>query len=161
MRRTDGLLGLAFPAVQAVQSIRIRLLRGVTLGVRGLVVDEAGAVLLVRHSYVPGWHLPGGAVEPGEAAAVSLARELREEAGVDMVGEPRLLGLFFNERMRRRDHVALFHVPAFERPAPFRPGLEIREARFFPREDLPATTSDATRRRLAEHFDGAPVSPHW
>jgi 8-oxo-dGTP pyrophosphatase MutT (NUDIX family) len=137
------------------------VLRGVTLGVRGLVTNEDGRVLLVRHSYVPGWYLPGGGVEPGETALESLARELDEEAGIAIAGETRLVGLYFNVEARRRDHVALFHVPEFRRLRPFAPNAEIREAEFFHADDLPHDTTDATRRRIREVIDGAESGPHW
>src|SRR6185295_15388870 len=59
--------------------------RPVTLGVRALVHDRAAdTVLLIRHTYVPGWQLPGGGVEAGEAAAEALARELLEECEVTL-----------------------------------------------------------------------------
>jgi 8-oxo-dGTP pyrophosphatase MutT (NUDIX family) len=150
------------PGVFWVQSVHSRLTKGVTLGVRGLVLSpDGGEVLLVRHSYVAGWYLPGGAVEPGETAYDSLVRELDEEAGIVPDGAPSLVGLFFNERHRRRDHVALFLVPAWRHLRPFVPTGEIRESRFFPARDLPADATDATRRRIEEHLCGAERSPYW
>jgi 8-oxo-dGTP pyrophosphatase MutT (NUDIX family) len=122
---------------------------------------EGDEVLLVRHSYVAGWYLPGGAVEAGETALDSLARELDEEAGIVPNGDAPLLGLYFNERHRRRDHVALYHVRTWRRIRPFVPTGEILESRFFPVADLPPDATDATRRRLDEHLGGRPPSPLW
>ena len=74
------------------------LAKPMTLGVRGVVIDENDRVLLVRHSYISGWHFPGGGVEARETVADALARELEEEARVALRGEPVLHGLFFNVR---------------------------------------------------------------
>lgn len=156
----DRLLAILKPAVLQTQSIVLRVTRGITFGVRGLVSDGAN-VLLVKHSYVPGWYLPGGAVEPGETALRSLMRELDEEAAVEVVGETRLFGLYFNERMARRDHVAVYHVPAWRSLRPFVPSREIVDARTFPLDALPADATDATRARVAELLGRAPISSHW
>src|SRR4051794_1810689 len=75
-----------------------RFARGMTLGVRGVVIDGARRILLVQHSYVRGWHLPGGGVEPGETMREALARELTEEANIHLTGTPSLHGIFFNRR---------------------------------------------------------------
>jgi 8-oxo-dGTP pyrophosphatase MutT (NUDIX family) len=158
----DRILKVVEPGVFWLQSLRNRVVKGVTLGVRGLVVGPAGdEVLLVRHSYVAGWYLPGGAVEPGETALASLVRELDEEAGIAPRGDAPLIGLYFNERHRRRDHVALYRVPDWHRIRPFVPNGEILESRFFSVTDLPVDATDATRRRLDEYFGKAPPSPYW
>ena len=83
-----------------------------TLGVRGLVVDADRRIFLITHTYVPGWHLPGGGVEPGETLIEALARELVEEGNIEILEPPMLHGMFFNSRVSQRDHVALFVVRA-------------------------------------------------
>jgi ADP-ribose pyrophosphatase YjhB (NUDIX family) len=137
-----------------------RLRRPVTLGVRAIVRDAQGRVLLVRHTYVPGWYLPGGAVDPGESVGEALARELFEEANVRISGAPRLIAIYFNRR-GGNDHVALFEVAAFERTSAKMPDHEIAEASFFALDALPAATTPATRSRLEECSGAAPISSIW
>jgi ADP-ribose pyrophosphatase YjhB (NUDIX family) len=138
-----------------------RFARGMTLGVRGVVLDEDGKVFLVRHSYAPGWHFPGGGVEPGESLNEALARELTEEGNIRVIGVPPLHGVFHNAHGSARDHVAVFVVRQFEWPSPPSPTWEIPEAGFFPLSKLPEGTSEGTRRRLEEILYGAPVSASW
>jgi ADP-ribose pyrophosphatase YjhB (NUDIX family) len=155
-------------AASVRERLRLRLLhwsfviaRPMTLGVRAIVISADEEILLVRHGYVSGWHFPGGGVEVGETCAESLKRELEEEACIAIEGPPVLHGLFFNTQSSRRDHVAAYVVRSFrvlgERP----PDWEIAEARFFPRLALPEGTTRATRARLAEIFDSAPLSERW
>ena len=137
-----------------------RFVRPLTMGVRAAVLRD-GEVFLVRHSYVSGWHLPGGAVEPGEAVLEALAREVREECAIAIEGSPDLVGLYFNRRASRRDHVAVYAVRAFEVLATRAPDWEIVEARFFDVARLPEGTTDSVRARLAEIIDGAAPSLDW
>jgi 8-oxo-dGTP pyrophosphatase MutT (NUDIX family) len=132
-----------------------------TLGVRGLVLDAQGRVFLVKHSYVSGWHLPGGGVEPGETIRQALERELREEGNIELTGDPLLHGLYFNGHVSNRDHVALFIVRAFRQSAPPKPDHEIIAHGFYALDALPEGTSAATRTRIAEALNGAPVRERW
>lgn len=132
-----------------------------TLGVRGVVIDESDRVLLVRHSYISGWHFPGGGVKAGETVADALARELEEEARVALRGGPVLHGIFFNVRESRRDHIAVYVIREFAILGERAPDWEIREARFFSRTALPEGTTAATHARLSEIFDSAPLADLW
>jgi ADP-ribose pyrophosphatase YjhB (NUDIX family) len=135
--------------------------RPMTLGVRAIVLDAEGRVFLVRHTYIPGWHLPGGGVEPGETLLTSLARELTEEGNIVAEETPRLHGIFFNKGISRRDHVAVYILRLFRQTAPREPDREIAEAWFFSPAALPEDVSRATRARLAEALEGATVGELW
>lgn len=137
-----------------------RLRRSVTLGVRGIACDEAGRVLLVRHSYAKGWHLPGGGVEHGETAAAALVRELAEEGGVAVEGVPLVLGFYANHALFPNDHIALYRVDTWTPCSP-RGGSEIAERGFFALDALPEGATPGTRRRIAEVFSGAPPRAEW
>ncbi len=137
------------------------LTRAMTIGVRAIVLDTEERVLLVQHTYTPGWHLPGGGVEIGETMLDALAKELREEAGLHLTGPALLHGVFLNRRMAGRDHVVAFVVRNFSWPGPPQPTREIRAARFFALDDLPADTTQATRARLAEVLADVPPGPFW
>ena len=138
-----------------------RLTRGATLGAQGVVIGGSESVLLVRHSYRPGWHFPGGGIEWGETAETALGRELMEEAGVVMKGRPHLHGLFANFAWLPSDHIAVFIVREWERPAIPPRNREIVESRFFSIGELPADVTAGTLRRLKEIFGGKPVEAHW
>jgi 8-oxo-dGTP pyrophosphatase MutT (NUDIX family) len=158
---TDGLKRLLHRTAKPLLHSLYRQTRGMTLGTRSLVLaDHDRELLLVRHTYSPGWLLPGGGVERGEALVDGAIRELREEAGILASEEPKLHGLFLNDRQFRGDHVACFVLRQFSQE-PFSGNFEIAEARFFPVEALPEGTSPGTRRRLAEVLNGLPPPRDW
>ena len=135
--------------------------RPMTLGVRAIVVDDRDRVLLVKHSYVAGWHLPGGGVEPGETALECLAREVSEEANVTIDERAELIGFYFNDMASRRDHVALYVCRNAVQRAPKTPDAEIIAAAFFALDDLPADTAMSTVRRLNEWSSGDQTDSRW
>ena len=126
-----------------------RVMRGMTLGVRAVVTDAQGRLLLVEHTYVPGWHLPGGGVERGETAEAAIVRELQEEAGVEPTSRPRLVSVHANEAFIRGDHVLVYRVDAWREVASSARG-EILHRDFFALDALPDDISAGTRRRIAE-----------
>jgi 8-oxo-dGTP pyrophosphatase MutT (NUDIX family) len=138
-----------------------RFSRGLTLGVRAVVLDSRGRVFLIRHSYIAGWHLPGGGVEAGETTLEALARELREEGNIEFTARPVLHGMFFNRGASRRDHVAVFVVREFRQDAPPQPNMEITAHSFFAVDALPQDTTSATRARIAEVVHGTPLAAEW
>jgi 8-oxo-dGTP pyrophosphatase MutT (NUDIX family) len=138
-----------------------RFARGLTVGVRALVIDGTDRVFLVKHSYVAGWHLPGGGVEPGESLMTALTRELREEGNIELSDQPVLFGIYFNRRISRRDHVALYIVRSFHQSAPPQPNKEIIAHGFFSLSALPEDTTRGTRARISEFFDGRPPAELW
>jgi ADP-ribose pyrophosphatase YjhB (NUDIX family) len=131
------------------------------LGVRGLVIAATGEILLVRHTYVDGWYLPGGGVDKGEAAESAMCRELMEEASIEVLERPRLHGLFLNSNASPRDHVACYVIRAFRQIAPHVPDLEIAEARFFAADALPVEATRATLARIGEVLSNQSAAETW
>jgi ADP-ribose pyrophosphatase YjhB (NUDIX family) len=153
-----ALAGRALRALLPLVKLRTQL-RGISLGVRVRVADPAGRILLIRHSYISGWHFPGGGVEFGEAAADAARRELAEEAGVALLEPPALVGLFRNPEWTRGDHVAFFEAGDWA-PCAAAWGVEIVGADFFAPDALPETAHPSVRRRLAEAA-GAARAATW
>lgn len=137
-----------------------RATRAKTLGVRGLVLDKAGKVLLIEHTYLPGWWLPGGGVDNLETTHAAVARELREEAGVNPIGLPKLLSVHSNDRFFPGDHVLLFRVDEWE-PCKMTSHAEIKSVGFFAPDDLPENINPGSLRRIQEALLGFPPDPLW
>jgi ADP-ribose pyrophosphatase YjhB (NUDIX family) len=137
-----------------------RISRGMTLGVRGVAIDSAGRVLLVKHTYLRGWWLPGGGVERGQTCEDALIRELREEAGLIIEGRPALASVHSNERFFRGDHVLVYRIDRFSMTDRTSHD-EIKAIGWFDPAALPEDTHRATRDRLAEVFGGRQPETDW
>ena len=149
------------PALRQVFHLYWRFARGMTLGVRAVVLDGDDRVFLVKHSYVSGWHLPGGGVEVGETFRDALGRELVEEGRIELAGEPALHGVFLNSHVSRRDHVAVYLVRDFSQDRLPEANREIIACGFFDANALPAETTEGTRLRIAEVLENREPIAAW
>ncbi|RST08786.1 NUDIX domain-containing protein [Streptomyces sp. WAC07149] len=95
------------------------------VSVYGIAVED-GRLLLARLTdaspiFAPGlWHLPGGGIDPGEQPVEALARELREETGLELAAA-RLLDARTYAIERRGvswNLTALFYAVELEAGAP-------------------------------------------
>src|SRR5262245_17835342 len=134
--------------LQHVRASARSVVSPISLGARAIALDGQGRVLLVRHTYVGGWHLPGGGVDRGETSTDALMRELKEEVRLVKSSPPELFGIYLRRAGRWSDHIALYVVRGVE--LDFRANHEIAEIRFADPQNLPDGTSEGTKRRLAE-----------
>ncbi|MDG2523632.1 NUDIX domain-containing protein [Caulobacter segnis] len=148
------------PFTRPLFKVFSRATRSMTLGVRGLVVNEAGWILLVEHTYLPGWYLPGGGVERGETAEAALAREMEEEAGVRLEGRPRLLSFHSNDHAFSGDHVLIYRIDRWS-PCPLTSRGEIAAVEWFDPENLPDAVTPATRARIMEALGKVEPDLRW
>ncbi|WP_421857516.1 NUDIX domain-containing protein [Oricola sp.] len=137
------------------------LVRPKTLGVRAIAFDGEGRVLLVKHTYVRGWHLPGGGVDRGESVYEALHKELREEANAAFDGTPELMSVHLNQGMSKRDHVVVFRCDDVVQTQPKERDLEIAAAAFFALDQLPEDTTKSTLRRIRECQGLEPADHYW
>ena len=138
-----------------------RFARPMTLGVRAIVQNEDKEIFLVRHTYVRGWHLPGGGVEAGETVFQAVEKELFEEANITLKSVPDFLTIFKNQHASKRDHVALFYINNFEQRSLPEPNSEIAESGWFAVDALPPGTTPATQRRIRELVEDIPNDHYW
>jgi ADP-ribose pyrophosphatase YjhB (NUDIX family) len=135
------------------------LITPAAFGVNAVVEDDDGNVLLVRHTYLPGWHLPGGGVNPGEPPKEAIIRELKEEIGLIDSDPPELMGIFTRKLVWIGNVIALyrFRSARFE----FKRNVEILETKFVDPKNLPEGVAPGTKRRLIEIANNTPPSHYW
>ena len=128
-------------------------------GATAIVEDGQGRVLLVRHSYMPDWRLPGGGVGRGEPPEQAVMRELVEEVNLLESTAPEFLALYTRRVLWFSNVVALYRVRNAR--IAFKPNIEIREAEFFDPKSPPSGIAIGSQRRLAEFYGGTPRGPYW
>jgi 8-oxo-dGTP pyrophosphatase MutT (NUDIX family) len=128
----------ATPRPAATVILLRRGARHVERGVEVLLVQRS-----VEASFMPGvWVFPGGAIEEGESAATCAARELQEEAGIDLGGAPDLIAWsrwITPEVVPVRFDTLFFVALAPPHSPPVADGVEVSDAGWFgPRAALDA-----------------------
>lgn len=144
-------------------SIRRRLIGALRLRTRGVKVmlfDGGGELLLIRNGYgdTRSFVLPGGGLGLREAPLAAAERELLEEVGI-ACADLRHLGDYATSAEGKRDRISLFAGTSDQ--ALRIDGREVIEAGFFPLGELPEGTSPATRRRIREWLGGGPFGGAW
>ncbi len=126
------------------------LFRPIRNGVRIMMVKD-GKVWLVKHTYLPGWFLPGGGLNKWETLDQAARREAREETGANL-GEISLIGVFTSFLQWKTDHTAVFLCKDFDFAGTS--DGEIAELREFLLDELPEETYPLHRRLLEKYRTG-------
>lgn len=137
-----------------------RLMRTPSLGVKALIIDASNRVLLVEHTYTPGWHLPGGGIAIGESPKAAILREIQEETGLIVTQDPLLFAIYTHKVYGASDYPILYVVRHFTiaNKAPCR---EIKQVAWFAYDQLPETTTESTRLRINEVLTKLPPPEIW
>lgn len=138
-----------------------RIARPRTIGVRAVLLDPAGRIALVRHTYIDGWYLPGGGVKKREGVSDAVVRELAEELAVTDAEVERVLGVYHNRREGKDDHVIVYVARVADDTLRGADTLEVAEVGWFAADALPPGTTPATTRRIAEWRQGVTGSGDW
>lgn len=105
------------------------------IGMTGVVLDDHDRILLLKHRFWKDnpWGLPSGYLERGESIEDGFAREVAEETGL-AITDVRIVKI--NSGFRLRLEVGV--IAKLAGPAePRVDGVEVEQARFFARVELP------------------------
>ena len=157
----NPIIRIAYPLLERARNAVLQPLGGKTVGVRAVIINDQGEILLVRHTYREGWHTPGGGVRAGESPLAALRREVLEEVGLELTGPPLLFCVYLNRWRGLTDFPILFVVRSFTGTARPLDAQEIAEIGWFASDKLPEETTAKTRLRIDEVLNARPCAEHW
>lgn len=138
---------LALRGAHQARKLWWRLRKPQLEGCRILALDEAGRVLLVRHSYgSPHWMPPGGGLKRGEDPLLAARREFSEELGCLLMA-PRVVDRVLDPLHGATNKVHIVVGLCHGTPAPDQ--REIAEAAFFAPDALPGDLLPVLHGRIA------------
>ena len=146
-------------AFAIVKEVARHLVRRPVVGVAAAARTQDGRWLLVRRGDTGEWALAGGTLEWGERLGPAIRRELREEAGVEVLELGDLAGVYSDPALDARFHAVtvVLHVLVTEPKTPPMNPLEVTEVRLFPEGELPEVLSFGMKRMLDDARRGAVV----
>lgn len=134
------------------------LLKKQTIGARILLIQD-NKILLVKHTYMPGWFTIGGGVDAGESPLQAIHRELREEVGVQLKKPPALFSVY-HTNINKQDNYVVLYVGG-EHTQELVQSPEILEQKWFAFDALPHDITPATLRRIQEYLGKAVIQDTW
>jgi mutator protein MutT len=155
------MIQLFYPFLTYVRRKIQRLFNMCTIGVKALIINDQQQVLLVQHTYMAGWHLPGGGVEPGETPKAAVIREMKEEAGIVAKEQPQLFAIYTHRIRGACDFPTLYIIKNFDILSNPKPCSEIKAVQWFAVQALPEGTTESTKTRIQEYVQGLPPAEHW
>ena len=117
------------------------------------VIERDGRYLLARRRDIGWWNLPGGGLEAGETVDEGLAREVREEVGVE-IEIVRLVGVY--SKPGKQEVVLTFLCRLRDPQAQPTTSEEVSEVAWSSPEALPADLLPKHRQRLEDVLLGRP-----
>ena len=117
------------------------------------MINDRREVLLVKHTYISGWHMPGGGVDVGESTEDAVSREVSEETMFDLLGPPKLVDIYHYDKITKRDHVVVFLSRDFKRKRSNSRSVEIESCRFFPLDSLPVDIDRSAKRWIVDALE--------
>lgn len=147
--------------VYRVQRVAWKVFRPRTRGVKLMLFNEQGQILLIRNTYGDPrlLVLPGGGVRPFESFAHAARREAMEELSCE-IQAPAHVGTFTSTAEGKVDTVQLFTAQVLAHDIQI-DHKEVAEALFCDIHELPVDVSPATRRRIDEHTGARRISDTW
>jgi 8-oxo-dGTP diphosphatase len=119
------------------------------------IIERDDAYLLARRRDIGWWNLPGGGLEPGETVEQGVAREVREEVGVE-IRIVRLVGVY--SKPQKREVVLTFLCALANDEATPMVSDEVSEVGWFSADALPSDILPKHRQRVLDAALGQPAA---